>query len=315
MYLIDASTQGSGKTKAATALGALMTGERPGVTPFSGLDDDELRKRIISGVLTSQQFHCVDNIVGRFESPALAGVLTSGRLADRVLGSSRTVTAAIRALFTATSNNAHLGPDLLRRTVRVRIDSGVNPTARRFDFDPVDLALRDRMRIAQAVCTVLAAYFAAGAPRIADDDAGGFTDWVRLCRQPLLWVAREVLSDHLPWELGDPAASMLVSPDLFDSEVDAHGDLLLALHGLSEGTGFTSRDVLNWWKAGVNNDEGPFAALSEALAEFYTGRTEPTAKSLGRVLMHRRDRAVRGLRLRTREDSSSNARVWRVVPV
>lgn len=47
MYLIDASTQGSGKTKAALALGALTTGRRVGVTPFSGLDDDELRKRVI----------------------------------------------------------------------------------------------------------------------------------------------------------------------------------------------------------------------------------------------------------------------------
>ena len=271
--------------------------------------------RVIAGVLSGQLFQCLDNLVGHVRSAALAGVLTSGRLQDRVLGASRNVDASIRALFTASANNASLDSDLLRRTVRVRIDSGVNPTARCFDFDPVEVALRDRMQIAEAVCTVVVAYFNAGAPCIAADSAGGFNDWVRLCRQPLMWAQREGQTDLLGWQLGDPAASLMASPDFLDSETEAHGDLLTALHVLSEGHSFTSREVLAWWKSGEGlSGDSPRVLLREAVTELVSGRTEPTAKSLGRVLLYRRDRAVRGLCLRTKDDSAANARAWRVVP-
>lgn len=316
--LFDASSQGSGKTKAATALGSLMTGRREGVLPFSGLDDDELRKQIISGVLTAQPFHCLDNVVGYFKSPTLAAVLTAGRLQGRVLGASRTVDASIRALFTLTSNNASLDADLLRRTMRVRIDSGVDPTRRRFDFCPVSEALRDRLKIAEAACVIWRACLNAGAPRIADDDAGGFESWSNLCRQPVLWLAREGLAEGLGWQLGDPAASMLADASGSDPELEAHADLLRALNALApDGTVFSSQELLTWWKAGEHADEGPFASLREAVTECLNLRAGvlPTGRSIGRMLHFRRDRVVRNLQLLAKGDRSTNAQLWRVVHV
>lgn len=312
--LFDASSQGSGKTKAATALGSLMTGRREGVLPFSGLDDDELRKQIISGVLTGQPFYCIDNAIGTVRSPTLAAVLTAGRLQGRVLGASRTVDASIRALFTLTSNNASLDADLMRRTMRVRIDSGADPTLRRFDFCPVSEALRDRLKIAEAACVIWRAYFAAGAPRIANDDAGGFTNWSNLCRQPVLWLTREGLADGL----GDPAASMLADAAGSDPELEAHADLLRALNALApDGTVFSSKELLTWWKAGEHADDGPFASLREAVSECMNHRAGqvPTGRSLGRMLHFRRDRVVHKLQLLAKDDRSANAQLWRVVQV
>lgn len=317
-YLLDAASPGSGKTKAATALGALIEGRRPAVTPFAGTTtDDELRKRFVAAAIEGVRFTCLDNITGYFRSSVVAAVLTTGRVSDRLLGQSRTVDAGVRSLFTMTANNAALESDLQRRTVAVRIDAGANPTHRAFAFDPVSIALAERHAIAEAACVLWQAYFGAGAPDIVAGDVGGFADWNRLCRQPVLWLAREGLADALPWQLGDPAASMLADPSASDPELEATGDLLRALHALSQGADFEARDVLAWFKDGEHDrDEGSaLALLRDAIGEILTLRVgvDPSARTLGRLMMNRRDRVVRGLALRARTVASANAKVWRVV--
>lgn len=298
---MDASTQGSGKTLAATALGSLMTGRVEGVTPFGGFNDEELVKQFISGVLISRQFYCLDNLIGYVKSPALAGILTSGRLRGRVLGASREIDAPIRALITMTFNNGSLSADMLRRVMKVRINSGSNPALRRFSFTPPDVAIRDRLKIAEAACVIWRAYFAAGAPQIASDDAGGYGDWVKLCRQPVLWLVREGLTDQLGWPLGDPAASSMTTPaEDSDPEIESHEDMLRALFALSDGSAFSSRDALAWMKAGATCAfDAVHSQLHEALTEILApGRSELTAKQLGKAFSFRRDRVVAGFVLR-----------------
>lgn len=314
-YLLEAAAPGSGKTKAATALGAVIEGRRPAVTPFAGTTtDDELRKRFVSAAIDGVRFTCVDNVVGYFKSAALAATLTTGRIGDRVLGQSRTVNASVRSLMTLTANNASLESDLQRRTVTVRIDAGAKPTHRAFAFDPVSEALAQRHAIAEAACVVWRAYFNAGAPDIVKGDAGGFADWNRLCRQPVLWLAREGLADALPWQLGDPAASMLADASASDPELEALSDLLRALNALSDDVGFWARDMLAWFRAG-EHDDGAFAMLRSAVGEILRLRPgeEPSTRSLGRLLMNRRDRVVGGLVLRARPVAGENACSWRVV--
>lgn len=315
--LVDAAAQGSGKTKLATALGSLLTGRREGVLPFAGIDDDELRKQLIAGVLSGQSFVCIDNVTGFFRSAALAAVLTSGRLQGRVLGASRIVDAAIRPLIVVSGNNCALDADLSRRMMRVRIDAGADPTLRQFVFDPVNEALAHRLRIAEAACLIWRGYFAAGAPRIAGDDAGGFVEWSKLCRQPVLWLEREGLTDQLGWQLGDPAAAMLADPSSSDPEIEAHGELLHMLSALTDGDDFTSADLLKWFRIGEHDeDDGAAARLRSVVCELLNLRPggEPSVRSLGRMLTNRRDRHVNGLRLMARGDKSANAKRWRVVP-
>jgi hypothetical protein len=311
--MVGAAVQGSGKTKAATALGAIVEGQRVGVTPFSGAStDDELRKRLVAGAIGGVRFHCLDNIVGHFKSSVLAAVLTSGKLSDRVLGQSRMVEAEVRSLITLTGNNSSMDADLLRRTVQVRIDSGSAPTHRAFGFDPISVALAQRRRIADAVCTVQLAYFAAGSPDIVAGDAGGFADWNRLCRQVILWLAREGYADALPWPLlGDPAASMLADPANSDPEIEATGDLLTALWALSEGRDFASAEVLAWHNEGRDTGGVP-GDLRSAIVEC-VGKQDINVRGIGRVLLYRRDRVVGGLKLLAR--GGGRLKSWRVVLV
>jgi putative DNA primase/helicase len=315
--VLDAPQQGSGKTKAALALGAVIEGKVPAVTPFAGTStDDELRKRMVAGAVDGVRFHCIDNVIGHFKSSALAAVLTSGRLLDRVLGQSRMVEADIKALVTLTSNNTSLDTDLLRRCVRVRIDGGDAPTKRAFAFDPVAMALAKRLQIVEAALTVLRAYFAAGAPDVVSGDAGGWADWNRLCRSPVLWLAQAGLATSLPWVLGDPAASMLAEASDSDPELQALADMLAALWLLSANGGdFTAADAVRWVRDGEHDDaEGVHAKLHSAVVELVGGRgADLSARSMGRVMMNRRDRAVQGYKLVARDGRSGKA--WRVVRV
>lgn len=317
-YLMDASSPGSGKTKAATALGALIEGRRPAVTPFAGTTtDDELRKRFTAGAVDGARFACIDNVVGHLKSPVLAAVLTTGRISDRVLGQSKTVEVNVRSLVTLTANNASLMSDLQRRTVAVRIDGGHEPTRRVFDFCPVNEALANRWEIAEAACVIWRAYFNAGAPEIVAGDAGGFADWNRLCRQPVLWLAREGFAELLPWPLGDLAARMLADASTSDPDLEALGDLLRGMFALTDGGSgdFESKDVLTVFRGARLDDPcDPAALVRSALVEICGLRRddEPSARSIGRVLMNRRDRAVSGLALRARTDCGTNARRWRV---
>lgn len=314
-YLFDAAQQASGKTKAARALGAVVEGTLPAATPFSGNGpgaDDELRKRLVALACEGRRFTLIDNVIGHYRSPTLAAVLTSGRVEDRILGQSRTVRAESMSLVTLSSNNASVDADLSRRIVQVRIDAGVKPAHRAFAFDPVSVALSQRRQIAEAVCTVLAGYFGAGAPDVIAGDAGGFADWNRLARQPVLWLAREGLSEALGWELGDPAASMLADPADTDPEIESLGELLRALGALSEGQPFTSAQALEWFQAGERDSEGVFGQLRSAVADLI-GRADVSVKSLGRALMYRRDRPVDGFKLLA--SGGGRVRTWRVVPV
>lgn len=295
--LFDAATQGSGKTKAACALGALIEGRRPSVTPYAGSStDDEMRKRLVAGAIDGVRFQCLDNITGHFKSSVLASVLTTGRLSDRVLGQSRTVDVGVRSLLTLTGNNASLDADMQRRMVHVRIDGGTDPTHKAFEFDPISEALRQRRVIAVAACTVLRAYFAAGAPDIVAGDAGGFSAWNRLCRQPVLWLQREGLADGLPWGLGDPAASMLADVSQSDPEIEALADMLRGLNALTDGEPFSSADAAAWFEIGEHHKDEASGQFRAAVKDL-TGARESGSRHMGQTLKNRRDRRAGGLKL------------------
>lgn len=316
--LWDAPTKGSGKTKGARSLGALIEGRAPPIIPYVARNmEEELNKQLVAGLLAGTRFYCIDNVTGLFRSTVLASVLTSGRFNGRILGQSKAVAAAPRALFTLTANNASMDDDMTRRMLQVRVDGGDRPTHRRFDFDPVAETLRLRRSIAEAACTIWAGYFAAGAPAIAKDDAGGLSDWNRLCRQPVLWLAREGLADGLEWQLGDPAASMLDTEGGTDPELEAVGDLLRELRALSGGQPFTARQVQEWVAGAAVGGFGTACRnpeLRSAARELLGARwvDSPSSRSLGPMLMNRRDRPVRGLRLTVSDARGHGAALFRV---
>lgn len=332
--LLDAPCPGSGKTLCAQAIGALVLGQRAPVTPFSGIDDAELKKVMVSNLLDGYEWLLLDNVVGLYDSAVMAAVLTSGTLRDRVLGSNLMFDGNVRLNIFITSNNASLSRDLTSRFIRVRIDSGVErPQALEFDFDPVERALSERLAIARAVCVVVQGFFTAGAPRIGKGDAR-FPEWSRLVRQCVLWCGQDNLTeagrqkidsgegelteaDGLPSLaeeadigcLGDPGHQIIEEAGRSDPESQALGLLLTGLRDTFGGACFFAREVLTLIQCG--NHSGPAALVREAAELLCPVRVPLNARSVANLLRYRLDRHCDGLVLRM-VDGGKNTKVYSV---
>ena len=202
----DAPAAGSGKTLLARCIGILATGSEPSILPPADTDE-ETRKRLFAVLREGQRVVLWDNVREPLGSASLDAFLTAPTFADRVLGSSETVTLPNRALFIATGNNLRMTSDTCRRVLTARIDAqSETPYARDFSFDPAQMVQADRLAYVVAALTIVRAYIAAGRPKMASGRTASFEQWDDLVRQPLCWLAQQVTMTQdasLP-ELADP---------------------------------------------------------------------------------------------------------------
>lgn len=289
----DAPVQGSGKTLLASALCVLATGEPPTVWPHVKSergDDAEVRKRLTTALVSGERAIVWDNVVGTFDSAALAAALTAPIYRDRILGVSEAASVPNRALFCVTGNNLILSGDLPRRFLVCRIDPQTErPFARRFAFDPVERVQRQRQRLAAAACVIIRGWLSSSDYRDgirAPGSTASFERWDDLVRQPVAWLARR---DPQNWR--DPMDA-ITGATAADPELDSLGDLLEALAAAFGEKPFMTRDVFQRLEGYGRDPE-----LAEAIAGFLGGEAR-NAKQVGRLLLNRRDRIARGLMLR-----------------
>ncbi|WP_141056589.1 hypothetical protein [Tepidiphilus succinatimandens] len=289
----DAPVQGSGKTLLASALCVLATGEPPTIWPHVKSergDDAEVRKRLTTALVSGERAIVWDNVVGTFDSAALAATLTAPIYRDRILGVSEATSVPNRALFCVTGNNLILSGDLPRRFLVCRIDpQSERPFARRFAFDPVERVRRQRQRLAAAACVIIRGWLSSSDYRDgirAPGSTASFERWDELVRQPVAWLARR---DPQHWR--DPMDA-ITGATASDPELDSLGDLLEALAAAFGAKPFMTRDVFQRLEGYGRDPE-----LAEAFAAFLGGEPR-SAKQIGRLLLYRRDRIARGLMLR-----------------
>ena len=101
----------------------------------------------------------LDNLQRQLASSTLESMLTEPVADIRTFGKLSNLRVLCRSLVLLTANNASLRRDMLRRTLRLRIVvPDEKPELRRFDFDPVEEATRDRRELLAAAFTVLLAW-------------------------------------------------------------------------------------------------------------------------------------------------------------
>jgi hypothetical protein len=204
--LIESHEAGSGKTLCAQAI-ANLTGV-PAVPQALSQYEDEIRKSLFSVARAGIPCLFYDN-VGRdraVDSESLAMVLTSGTIADRVLGESTYATVPLRSLLLFTGNNPRIIGDLNRRLLRVRITPQVeNPWRRVFDFCP--RARTEATWVSLRVSALELVQVALANGPVSLDSGTGYPEWDGLVRATVCWVA-----EHLDIGVGfaDPARSLLV---------------------------------------------------------------------------------------------------------
>lgn len=309
----DAPVQASGKTKAALALGALMTGDYVGVYPFvdGRNQEEEYGKTLIAMLRSERRFWLIDNVVGRFDSPVLAGLITSGRIQGRILGMSKDGDFSGRIMLCATGNNATLGADLVRRFLRCRIDAGVEqPNAVPHSFEPSDVARAKRMDIAIAVLTVLQAYWQTEPVTLSG--GADFHEWSKLVREPIIWLQQQGLTEEAGiGSVDDPAKALggpVISPDQLGLEQLLTG--LEAVVGCNKA--FQVKELNMMYRLGDSDaeDKKSMAVIREGIDNM-TGGKEPTSRSLTYVLQNRMDRRVGNLRL-VHAGTDRNGTIWQV---
>ncbi len=197
LHLIDAPTEGTGKTLLASVLGAVTLG-RPPHPVAEGQCDEEWRKRITAMLVEGTAFVLIDNLARAVDSAALASVLTNADWSDRILGVTRMARVPNRAVWVATGNNPSLSKELLRRTVRCRLDRGCERPAEHAGFrHPRLLAwTRDhRGELLAAALTLVRAWVARGRPP-GGEVMGMYESWAEVVGGVLAVAGIEGLLDN-----------------------------------------------------------------------------------------------------------------------
>lgn len=285
----DAPTQGSGKTLLALCVGVLATGAVPAVMPHVETrngGDDEIRKRLFAVLRAGDRAVLWDNIIGTLDSASLAAALTAEFYRDRILGESKAENGVPnRAMFILTGNNLSLAGDMPRRVLQCRVDpKSETPFAREFDLDPKAYCLAHRQELIAAALTLVRAWLTSGDAK-APGKTASFEVWDDFVRQTVVWSVR-----RLGFDGADPLESMqVVAAD--DPEQEALRELLDAWLTAFGDRKVTAREVL----AACTGYAGE-SSLGIAMGAFVHGTL--SAKSIGRVLMFRKDRIVDGKCLR-----------------
>lgn len=181
LHLIEASTPGTGKGLLGKAIFLLSHGaEVPSMTECR--DDAEWSKSLTAKFASGQPIVFIDNVVHPLRSGKLAAALTQPIWEERLLGGSRMLVAPIRHVFVATGNNVSLSGEIVRRTVRCRMNARVEQPWLRNGFRHEDLiawGLTERSRLVRAALILVRAWLARGRPNWSGRPLGSFEDWSR----------------------------------------------------------------------------------------------------------------------------------------
>lgn len=309
---LDAPVQSSGKTLAARCLGVLATGIEPGILPHTASgSDEEMRKRLFAILRNGDRIVLLDNILGTFDSAAMAALLTSETYSDRVLGRSEVPSVPNRALVIFTGNNLSFSGDMARRVLVSRIDPQTDqPFAREFKLNPVQYCLEHRQQMVADALTLIRFYLSSGVAPLGTGKMGSFEMWDSWVRQTVLFVDKELALGVF----GD-IMEKVIANQATEPEQEYLGQLMQAWDKVYGGTWQFLNDVISDCLAthsphaqAITSDQ---KALAESMNDFIVSRKELTAKALGKRLQHCKDRIVGGMRFEQSKVGKDASR-WRI---
>lgn len=296
LTLVAANERGSGKTKLASLVKIITTGEDLPVRT-APKTSEEWGKVILSIAMAGTPIVVLDNVTKMLRSDDLDAVLSSTSYSGRVLGESRDVSLPWHTCLLATANNPNVSGDMVRRSVLVRLDAPENPEQREgFKIPNIEAhAIAHRDRYLSAALTILRAYFAAGRPDVSMRPMGSYEAWSGVVRAALVWAGEP-----------DPAVTQDELRETADPEREDAGALFRAWRDAFEDRAVTTREVA---EQGFTFGDSPLRDAIDGLG------IERTSKALGYRLRGLRGRTVDGLRLESERDPMTNATHWRVVQV
>jgi hypothetical protein len=162
LFCFDATVPGTGKSLLAECMMKLGAGSLAATRGTK--EETEIRKELFSTALEGGRLFYLDNVRKPLtDLPSIEATLTSRKIADRLLGTNKTVSIRWDGVFVVTGNKVRMSTDLSSRTVRIDLRSDVaNPALRdRASFAHPDLPAyidENLPRLVSALLRILAAY-------------------------------------------------------------------------------------------------------------------------------------------------------------
>ncbi|MBI5277356.1 MAG: hypothetical protein HY854_12940 [Burkholderiales bacterium] len=296
MFLVTAPEAGTGKTLLCSLIAGFASA-RPVAPQIFPRSDDEVDRLLLAELRSNPRVVFFDNYNGAIPAfPRLCAVVTGEHASGRILRSSNTAVVSTRTMLLVSGNNARPSVDMQRRIVTITLDARHEiPAMRKFATEnPVRRLTRDRQQFVADALVVIRAWIEAGGPLTPCEELTNFDEWVRWCRQPLLWLGR-----------ADPAQSVFsVLQD--DPEKRLLGNLLTDWNRLFADRSTKVRDLV---ARAVADDSAEL--LREVLEEISDSSTLNPRK-IGRWIARQSGRVAGGLRLeKCRKTASVEA--WKVI--
>jgi len=187
IYLIRASTPGTGKSYLVDVIAMVSTGQFcPVITTSKSTDETE--KRIGAILLSGISLVSLDNCVHDLEGELLCQVTERPVIRIRVLGRSEMPLCECHTVVYATGNNITFKGDMIRRGLVCNLEAlDERPELRKFQDDALDIVAADRGAYVAAALTIVRAYLCAGSPSICPP-FGSYSAWSTMVRSPLVWL-------------------------------------------------------------------------------------------------------------------------------
>jgi putative DNA primase/helicase len=305
MVAITAPTPGTGKSLLAEVVAAISLGRQAAMLAL-GDDEAETEKRLYSALLAGDSLLIADNIETQLKGALLCQILTAPSVQFRPLGASVMATVPTHTTLIATGNNLSIIGDLRRRVMLIRLDAATErPEQRIFNRDALAYVSYKRGELIRDALTVSLAYIAAGSP-IIDGLApyGGFSDWDRLVRRPLVWAG-----------MPDPLTPADVLRET-DPDLETTRSMFSAWHMTFSDKAVTVAEAIARARASIPRLDGGsdphHPELRDAIQAAAGDKLD--SRRLGFWLRKHRDRIVDSLQLRQAEaDSHAKVARWRVV--
>jgi hypothetical protein len=199
LFVLTAPQQGSGKTLIAEEVSIIHTGKDAVMLTAPKPNSDEWSKLLAAQLMAGRPLSIFDNCSGKFESDALATILTAGEYEARMLGRTEVRSFPQQTIFIVTGNNVTLGEDLSRRSVLTRLNAQTSTPYRRTGFRHPDLKEWTRERRQQLVVAILVlvrAWFVAGRPESSTPIIGSFEQWCKTVGGVLAYAGVEGFLDN-----------------------------------------------------------------------------------------------------------------------
>lgn len=180
LHLISAPVQGTGKSMLAELVALVATGQGANIMTEGG-DDAEWRKKITSTLLRSPTIVILDNINKKMDSGALASVLTSRIMEDRLLGSSKTLQIPNDAVWVATANKPTMTGELARRVIWIGLNPNTESPWNRdgFRHDPLIPWVRENRDMLLKACLIIIQNWIAQGAKPGSVVLGSFEVWAK----------------------------------------------------------------------------------------------------------------------------------------